>query len=385
MDSNRKKSRAHNLAGIVITLSAFLLIAARCLATASLSQINVYDDAGRLIRVVDMSGTALVYSYDATGNLLEIRHTSLNGIAIFDLSPQKGATGTPVIIQGQGFGAIPAANDVRFNGTAAPVVSASSASLVVTVPTGATSGPITVTAGGQTATSSQPFTVTASPVISAISPSATTSIASGVAVTNVQITGLNLQGSAFSLLPAFTPPPLTVSSASIDPGGASATLSISIAAGTSGSFTIVATNGAGSSSSFSSSANTLSVLEGEKDPDGDGLTNAQEIALGTDPFRADTDGDGFNDGVEASAGSNPLDPHSTPLHYTYAEVSILNNMDPSATSGMLLMPPVSILNLTDPSILSGVYLGTPISVFNLAVPGGYAVGPDVSVDNLPNP
>ena len=34
------------------------------------------------------------------------------------------------------------------------------------------------------------------------------------------------------------------------------------------------------------------------DSDHDGLTDAEEIALGTDPNRADTDGDGFSDGVE---------------------------------------------------------------------------------------
>jgi len=34
------------------------------------------------------------------------------------------------------------------------------------------------------------------------------------------------------------------------------------------------------------------------DSDGDGLTDAEEIALGTDPNNPDTDGDGFSDGVE---------------------------------------------------------------------------------------
>jgi hypothetical protein len=46
------------------------------------------------------------------------------------------------------------------------------------------------------------------------------------------------------------------------------------------------------------------------DPDQDGLTNLQEIALGTDLFVADTDGDGVSDGAEVAAGTDPLDPAS---------------------------------------------------------------------------
>jgi len=50
------------------------------------------------------------------------------------------------------------------------------------------------------------------------------------------------------------------------------------------------------------------------DSDGDGLTDAQEIALGTDPNNPDTDGDGFSDGVEVyfaarGADLNPLVPN----------------------------------------------------------------------------
>ena len=46
------------------------------------------------------------------------------------------------------------------------------------------------------------------------------------------------------------------------------------------------------------------------DSDGDGLTDAQEIDLGTDPSAPDTDGDGLDDGAEVAAGSDPLDPSS---------------------------------------------------------------------------
>ncbi len=41
------------------------------------------------------------------------------------------------------------------------------------------------------------------------------------------------------------------------------------------------------------------------DPDGDGLTNAEETTVGTDPNNADSDGDGLNDGAEILAGSDP--------------------------------------------------------------------------------
>jgi len=45
-----------------------------------------------------------------------------------------------------------------------------------------------------------------------------------------------------------------------------------------------------------------------KDSDHDGLTDAQEKILGTDPNNSDTDGDGYLDGEEILSGHNPLKP-----------------------------------------------------------------------------
>ena len=46
----------------------------------------------------------------------------------------------------------------------------------------------------------------------------------------------------------------------------------------------------------------------EKDSDHDGLTDAQELALGIDPQSIDTDGDGQADLEELKSGHSPLDP-----------------------------------------------------------------------------
>jgi hypothetical protein len=50
----------------------------------------------------------------------------------------------------------------------------------------------------------------------------------------------------------------------------------------------------------------------DDDDDNDGLTDATEATLGTNPLLADTDGDGYDDGEEVAAGSDPLDPGSVP-------------------------------------------------------------------------
>jgi hypothetical protein len=80
-----------------------------------------------------------------------------------------------VTIYGVGFSATAASNVVTFNGIATTVSSATTTKLVTIVPTGATTGPISVTVGTKTASSAEPFTVTtgpvnASPVIASFTP-----------------------------------------------------------------------------------------------------------------------------------------------------------------------------------------------------------------------
>lgn len=50
------------------------------------------------------------------------------------------------------------------------------------------------------------------------------------------------------------------------------------------------------------------ALPPEGDADGDGLANAEELELGTDPHDVDTDGDGRRDDCELRNGTDPTDP-----------------------------------------------------------------------------
>ncbi len=94
--------------------------------------------------------------------------------------------------------------------------------------------------------------------------------------------------------------------------------------------------------------------DAQEDPDRDGLTNAQELSIGTDlrkadtdedgltdgeegplgtsPLLRDTDGDGIGDGLERQAGTDPLDPGSFDLA--------------AALSSIVVTPPNFALNIS---------------------------------------
>lgn len=59
---------------------------------------------------------------------------------------------------------------------------------------------------------------------------------------------------------------------------------------------------------FGNQTETTSGTWNVLDCDNDGLTNLQELQLGTNPLNIDTDGDGVPDGVEVSDFSDPLKP-----------------------------------------------------------------------------
>ncbi len=76
----------------------------------------------------------------------------------------------------------------------------------------------------------------------------------------------------------------------------------------------------------------------DNDVDGDGVSNANERASGTDPFKVDTDGDGVGDGADCV----PLDP-------TYPSPNVCSDPTPGAPPSITLTePPGAVLISTTP-------------------------------------
>jgi YD repeat-containing protein len=146
----------------------------------------IYDDLGRLKAVVDPVGDTGAYAYDAVGNMLSVEGKSSSVVSIIELTPKAAPVGTSVTIHGTGFSETLSENAVTFNDISATIVSTTATRIVTTVPSGAASGPVTVTTLTSSATSTTPFTMTVAPeapAIIAFSPSI------GASGTRVTITG----------------------------------------------------------------------------------------------------------------------------------------------------------------------------------------------------
>jgi len=295
--------------GIVImrarhrTLLSFALVA---LAAALPSQAQVtyqylYDNSGQLSAAIDSTGVIVQYVYDAAGNIVQINHGAASGsLSLLSFTPAAAAPGASVTLLGTGFSTTLNNDIVKFNGVAATVTAATANTLTATVPNTATTGTVSVTVGANSVTSATNFTVLAAPTITSIS---TPYVLAGQTGLTVVIQGVNLSGATFTAQPAIVPAALTITNAAIT----STTATLTVSTGSSAaSVVFIATNGVGNSGIFANANNSLAILLPNQDSDGDGLTNAQEIALGTNPLSIDTDGDGIPDGWEAHFGTNPL-------------------------------------------------------------------------------
>ncbi|PWT96956.1 MAG: hypothetical protein C5B51_32360, partial [Terriglobia bacterium] len=229
------------------------------------------------------------------------------------------------------------------------------------------------------------ITIRPLPVITSINPK-TVLAGPGASLT---VTGANLAGSTFVFSPSTN---ITISDVSIAPDGATATMTATPNNSASGRYTLIAANAAGSSDPTprlgfiegTTSFNTLTVpgADPNADPDGDGLTNAEEITLGTDPLNGDTDADGFPDGLEIALGSDPGNSADKPViirsYSNPISFSLLNTLPPPAQGGTQQVSAVlSILNNVPPPQAQGgsQQVSTVFSLLNNVPPPQAQGGP----------
>ena len=75
----------------------------------------------------------------------------------------------------------------------------------------------------------------------------------------------------------------------------------------------------------------------DPDSDGDGVSDGDEIAAGTDPTNSDSDGDGVTDGDEIAAGTNPTDPSDSSFGGNQIQVSEGGCSAVDGTPGLTLL------------------------------------------------
>jgi YD repeat-containing protein len=130
---------------LVLLVSCFSLTLARA-GSARADVTYIYDTAGRLNYVIDDVGNVTQYTYDSDGNITQVNTMpQATGVVIYSLEPNNGIQGTSVTIYGTGFGGPGQGNTVSFNGVAATVTNSTGNAITTSVPSGATTGPVSVT------------------------------------------------------------------------------------------------------------------------------------------------------------------------------------------------------------------------------------------------
>ncbi|WP_147468489.1 Ig-like domain-containing protein [Corallococcus interemptor] len=204
-----------------------------------------------------------------------------------------GATSVTVTFQGTNYGPIPV--DASGNWSQALPGPLANGTYTVTA--------VAVDAAGNTSTTAtSTFTVnTAAPTVAITVPAN----GSTVIVPNVTVSGTSANATSVTVTfqgTNYGPIPVDAS------GNWSQALPGPLADGT---YTVTAVSTNGTTNSTTATSTFIINLGNPVDTDKDGLTDDEEIALGTDPNNPDTDGDGIPDGIEVKVGvTDPLDDDS---------------------------------------------------------------------------
>ena len=244
----------------------------------------------------------------ATFDNVSVNSAAAPAPVISSLSTMSASVGSQVVISGTGFGSTQGNSIVTLNGALVPVNSWSDTSLTVTIPAGATSGPLAVlVAPAMDASNAVPFTVTAAAPPAFILSASPTSVSIAQGASGTSTITINPQngfsgGVSFSAtgLPSgvtasFSPNPATASSTltlTASSTAATGTSTVTVT-GTSGSLsnsaTVSLTVSAGPNFTLSASPSSVSVTQGS--------STTTTISIGAQ--------NGFNSGVTLSASGLP--------------------------------------------------------------------------------